>query len=150
MGVGKPQVERREFLSAAGVALAAAALPGDGSPSKERGVSPVRAEQEALSDVAALTFDVFGTVVDWRTSIIREGGLLSLEKEAADLLGLPPARVTMVAAHRGDLAAAKAVGFKTAFVPRPLEYGPDQEVDTTPDSRFDITATDFLDLAVRI
>ena len=36
--------------------------------------------QEALADVAALTFDVFGTVVDWRTSIIREGQVLSLEK----------------------------------------------------------------------
>ena len=30
--------------------------------------------------MAALTFDVFGTVVDWRTSIIREGRLLSREK----------------------------------------------------------------------
>lgn len=28
--------------------------------------------------IRALTFDVFGTVVDWRTSIIREGQLLSL------------------------------------------------------------------------
>lgn len=35
----------------------------------------------ALPDrVRALTFDVFGTVVDWRGSIIREGQLLSIEK----------------------------------------------------------------------
>ncbi|HWM78496.1 MAG TPA: haloacid dehalogenase type II, partial [Methylomirabilota bacterium] len=27
----------------------------------------------ALTGVKALTFDVFGTVVDWRSSIIREG-----------------------------------------------------------------------------
>ena len=33
-----------------------------------------------LSQVSALTFDVFGTVVDWRTSIIREGQLLSQRK----------------------------------------------------------------------
>ena len=31
-----------------------------------------------LSGVKALTFDVFGTVVDWRASIIREGQLLGL------------------------------------------------------------------------
>ena len=31
--------------------------------------------------------------------------------------------------------------------PRPLEYGPDVEVDTTPESEFDVNAEDFLDLA---
>jgi len=38
---------------------------------------------------------------------------------AADLLGLRPAQVLMVAAHKGDLQAARKVGLKTAFVPRP-------------------------------
>jgi 2-haloacid dehalogenase len=28
--------------------------------------------QQAVSEVKALTFDVFGTVVDWRGSIIRD------------------------------------------------------------------------------
>jgi hypothetical protein len=39
-------------------------------------------------DVRALTFDVFGTVVDWRASIIREGELLGRRKgmEVAELL----------------------------------------------------------------
>src|SRR5216683_8011595 len=40
-------------------------------------------------------------------------------------LGLPPAQVMMVAAHNGDLKAAKAQGLATAFVPRP-EHGPAQ------------------------
>ena len=31
-------------------------------------------------EVKALTFDVFGTVVDWRTSIIREGKQLTRKK----------------------------------------------------------------------
>ncbi len=31
------------------------------------------------STIKALTFDVFGTVVDWRSSIIREGQLLNIE-----------------------------------------------------------------------
>ena len=34
----------------------------------------------SLPDVRALCFDVFGTVVDWRASIIREGQLLSAAK----------------------------------------------------------------------
>ena len=42
-----------------------------------RGVS--RNNQTAIH-VKALTFDVFGTVVDWRTSIIREGALLNKAK----------------------------------------------------------------------
>ena len=69
---------------------------------------------------------------------------------AADLLGLEPAQVMMVAAHKGDLRAAAALGLKTAYVPRPLEYGPDREIDTTPDPTFDIVATDFNDLASRL
>ena len=34
---------------------------------------------EALRQVRALTFDVFGTVVDWRASIAREGSKLGKE-----------------------------------------------------------------------
>ena len=33
-----------------------------------------------LSDVHALTFDVFGTVTDWRSTIVREGSELGLRK----------------------------------------------------------------------
>ena len=241
---------------------------------------PEESWQEALADVEAMTFDVFGTVVDWRTSIIREGQVLSLEKgfdldwerfadawrsgygpamnrvrtgelpwlkidrlhrlilddllveydfpamseeeidhlnrvwhrlipwpdtvrglgrlkakfvlatlsngnvslltnmaknaglpwdvilsaelaghyktdpevyiKAAELLSLPHERIMMVAAHKGDLRAAGALGFKTAFVTRPLEYGPDRDIDTTPDPAFDVNATDFLDLATQL
>ncbi len=69
---------------------------------------------------------------------------------AADLLGLRPEQVMMVAAHKGDLRAAKAVGFKTAFVTRPQEFGPDRKPDLTPDPAFDIHARDFLDLAKQL
>ena len=51
----------------------------------------------------------------------------------------------MVAAHTSDLIAARKVGFKTAFVHRPLEYGPDRK--PTPPEDFDFIANDFLDLA---
>ena len=65
---------------------------------------------------------------------------------AADLLGLSPNEVMMVAAHPGDLRAAQAVGFQTALVPRPLEYGPDniREVTAHPS---DLVAGDFNELA---
>ena len=69
---------------------------------------------------------------------------------AADLLGLEPEQVMMVAAHKGDLRAAAALGLRTAYVPRPDEYGPDREVDTTPDPSFDVNATDFDDLADKL
>jgi 2-haloacid dehalogenase len=69
---------------------------------------------------------------------------------AATLLGLPPQQVMMVAAHKNDLRAAQVVGCKTAFVPRPLERGPERTVDTTPDPAFDVHARDFLDLAQQL
>ena len=280
MDVGESTLKRREFLSVGGATIAGAAIGGrEGVDLMDRTLPDERL-QEALADVAALTFDVFGTVVDWRTSIIREGQVLSLEKgfeldwesfadawrrgygpamnrvrtgelpwlkidqlhrlilddllvefdlpdmsedeidhlnrvwhrlipwpdtvlglgrlkanfilatlsngnvslltnmaknaglpwdvvlsaelsghykpdpevymKAADLLGLPHERVMMVAAHKGDLRAAGALGFKTAYVPRPLEYGPDRVIDTTPDPAFDVNATDFLDMAEQL
>jgi 2-haloacid dehalogenase len=69
---------------------------------------------------------------------------------AADLLGLRPEEVMMVAAHKSDLRAAHQAGLRTAFVPRPLEFGPAGAADTGPDTSFDVTAGDFLDLATKL
>ncbi len=69
---------------------------------------------------------------------------------AADLLGLRPRQVMMVAAHKGDLRAAKSVGFKAGYVPRPLERGPNVKRDLTPDPSFEVVAKDFVDLAVKL
>jgi 2-haloacid dehalogenase len=68
-------------------------------------------------------------------------------QSAADFLDLAPAEVMMVAAHLGDLRAAKAVGLKTAFVARPLEFGPNGKPDLKPDAPMDFSAKDFNDLA---
>ena len=68
-------------------------------------------------------------------------------QSAADFLDLKVGDVMMVAAHLGDLRAAKQVGLRTAFVPRPLEYGPAGKADLQPDSSVDVTAKDFNDLA---
>jgi 2-haloacid dehalogenase len=54
----------------------------------------------------------------------REAYLIS-----AGLLDLPPERVMMVAAHPGDLHAAAEAGLRTAYVHRPLEFGPGAEPD---------------------
>jgi len=280
MDVGEPTLERREFLSVGGATIAGAAIGGGEGVGLLDRTLPHEEIQETLADVEAMTFDVFGTVVDWRSSIIREGeqltvrtgievdwprfadawragygpamrrvrsgelpwtriddlhrmildglipefGLTALDEAArddlnrvwqrlspwpdtvsgltrlrtryvlaslsngnvallvnmakhsglpwdavlsaelahqykpdpevyltaADLLGLEPEQVMMVAAHKGDLRAAAALGFKTAYVPRPLEYGPDREIDTTPDPSFDVNATDFNGLADRL
>jgi 2-haloacid dehalogenase len=69
---------------------------------------------------------------------------------AAALLGLQPHEVMMVAAHKGDLRAAQAAGLQAAFVPRPLERGPDRTVDVTPDPAFTVHASDFNDLATQL
>jgi 2-haloacid dehalogenase len=69
---------------------------------------------------------------------------------AADLLGCRPAEVMMVAAHSGDLEAARACGLRTAFVSRPLEYGPARRVESAPREPVDVVAIDFLDLAAKL
>jgi len=69
--------------------------------------------------------------------------------KAADLLGLEPAAVMMVAAHKGDLRAAAKAGLRTAFVPRPRER-PNRQIDLSVDGEFDISATDFVDLASKL
>ena len=65
----------------------------------------------------------------------------------AGLLGLDPGECMMVAAHNDDLRAARALGFRTAFVRRPLEYGPSQTTDLRAEEDFDIVAESFIDLA---
>lgn len=66
-------------------------------------------------------------------------------------LGLPPDEVMMVAAHNGDLKAAKAQGLATAFVARPFEYGPGQRSDLAADPQcVDVVAADFVALAEKL
>ena len=72
---------------------------------------------------------------------------LEAYRGCADLLDIAPEELTLVAAHPSDLRAARAAGLGTAYVARPLEYGPDATpYDVTADD-FDIVATDFVDLA---
>jgi 2-haloacid dehalogenase len=65
----------------------------------------------------------------------------------ADLLGLAPAELGLVAAHNADLAAARHFGLATLFVPRPGEHGPHKAADVTPAQEWDLIAPDFNGLA---
>jgi 2-haloacid dehalogenase len=65
----------------------------------------------------------------------------------ADLLGVPPDQLMLVAAHPSDLRAARSAGLMTAYVARPLEFGPNRPAQRVEDGEFNYTATDFLNLA---
>ena len=69
---------------------------------------------------------------------------------AAGFLGLQPSQVLMVAAHPSDLQGAQAAGLRTAYVPRPLEFGPEQQPATASEPVFDLVAPDFRALATQL
>ncbi|OBA70174.1 haloacid dehalogenase, type II [Mycobacterium sp. 1554424.7] len=74
----------------------------------------------------------------------------AIYRMAATYLGLPPAEIMMVASHKYDIRAAAGLGFATAFVARPLEFGPGGDVDVAYSDEFDVNAADFLDLAAQL
>ena len=65
----------------------------------------------------------------------------------AHYLQLEPSEICMVACHNFDLDAAKGVGFNTAFVRRPREWGNASPPDPEPNAHHDIIADDFPSLA---
>ena len=70
---------------------------------------------------------------------------------AASLLDLDVEQVMLVAAHANGLRRARAVGLRTALVPRPAEWGPQAPPpEVPPAGTFDVLADDFLDLARRL
>ena len=68
----------------------------------------------------------------------------------ADVLAMRPEQICLVAAHNGDLAAARKCGLRTAFIPRPAEHGPNQTTDLRPDQEWDVVAADFGALAEKL
>lgn len=66
---------------------------------------------------------------------------------AVDYLGYRPDQILMVACHKYDLKAARAFGMRTAFVARPLEFGPSAKPDTAPETWLDLYAESFIALA---
>jgi 2-haloacid dehalogenase len=65
----------------------------------------------------------------------------------AALLNLEPSEVMLVAAHNDDLAAAAATGYRTAFVVRRGEYGPEQRKDLAANHAWDVITDSFIGVA---
>jgi 2-haloacid dehalogenase len=65
------------------------------------------------------------------------------------LLDLRPEEVMMVAAHADDLRNAQSHGLRTAYLIRPLEWGPDTEPEE-PDPSFDLVVEDLVELAEKL
>lgn len=74
----KSQSRRQFLLSAAGGA--GVALLSSSNALAQITLDSAAQSSPEIARVKALTFDVFGTVVDWRASIIREGEILSARK----------------------------------------------------------------------
>jgi 2-haloacid dehalogenase len=65
----------------------------------------------------------------------------------AKIFDVEPSEVMLVAAHQDDLAHARACGLKTAYIERPLEFGPKQIKDVSPHPENTLHASDLLALA---
>lgn len=68
----------------------------------------------------------------------------------AEILALRPEELCLVAAHNGDLAAARRCGLRTIFVARPTEHGPQQTTDLKAEQDWDLQASDFNEVAAKL
>ncbi len=68
----------------------------------------------------------------------------------AGFLDLEPGECILVAAHNDDLAAARTLGFRTAFVCRPSEYGPKQINNRKAESDWDIVTDSMTGVAAAL
>jgi 2-haloacid dehalogenase len=64
----------------------------------------------------------------------------------AQVFDVKPEEVMLVAAHQEDLAAARSCGLQTAYIERPLEFGPKGK-DVSANAANTLHAKDLLDLA---
>jgi 2-haloacid dehalogenase len=69
---------------------------------------------------------------------------------AADLLGVAPDALMLVACHPSDLRAAADCGLRTAYVERAAENGEGVPPPTVSSAEFDVVASDFVDLAEKL
>ena len=65
----------------------------------------------------------------------------------ADVFGVAPHGVMLVAAHHDDLAGARACGLHTAYIERPQEFGAAQPKDVSPEPANTLHAKDLGALA---
>lgn len=81
-------------------------------------------------------------------------GVYKPHREAYDTalawLGLRADEALMVACHNFDLNAAQDAGMRTAFVRRPLEWGPDGPPDPHPNRRYEQVVDTFDELVAAV
>jgi 2-haloacid dehalogenase len=156
--LGDLLAERGLELSTAGrSALVQAWHQLDPWPDATGGLEELRRQQT----VAALSNGHVALLVDLtRHGNLRFDCLLSAElagvykpeaevyARGARLLGLEPGEVMMVAAHPLDLKAARRSGMHSAFIDRPLEYGPGSPPREDPDA--EISVKDLHELAAAL
>jgi 2-haloacid dehalogenase len=65
----------------------------------------------------------------------------------ADVFGVAPQEVMLVAAHQDDLDAARACGLRTAYIERPHEFGAVRPKDVSPHSDNSFHAASIIALA---
>lgn len=68
-------------------------------------------------------------------------------QRTAELLALKPGELCLVAAHHGDLAAARKAGLMCAYVDRPEEYGGAPAPDAHHEQKWEWSSNSLLDLA---
>jgi len=68
----------------------------------------------------------------------------------AQVFGVAPQQVMMVAAHHDDLEGARRCGLRTAYIERPLEFGAAHPKDVSPRPANELHCTSLLDLADRL
>lgn len=71
-------------------------------------------------------------------------------QHTAEVLGIAPHELCLVAAHHGDLAGAWAAGLLCAYVDRPDEYGGAPAPDAHHEQAWEWSATSFIDLAEQL
>jgi len=65
----------------------------------------------------------------------------------ARVFDVAPSEVMLVAAHHEDLVGARGCGLQTAYIERPLEFGPSQPKDVSPRRENDYHAAGLMALA---
>jgi 2-haloacid dehalogenase len=68
-------------------------------------------------------------------------------RTAMALLCVQPQQLLMVSSHPQELYAAQRAGLRTAYVPRPYEYGLNHVSEPVDSTVFDVVASDFVALA---
>lgn len=67
-----------------------------------------------------------------------------------EAIAVAPENAMMVAAHNDDLEAAAQLGMKTAFVLRPVEHGPAQSTDLSPQGDWTVCVESMEELAEKL